>query len=151
MANIVSLLKEQRQAQNTRTRMPNIKYILLWKRKMKNINRFNHCNSSAFNCVLTENSALFGNYSAFDAIVFDQSHFTKEWVPVRRSPSQIYIFTSEESPSNYPACELHNDEFFNWTFTYRLDSDIHSLEFLRCARCERKYRRSEPKRPVGCD
>lgn len=106
------------------------KYILMWDRyhvilKDNGVNLFSRLNCSVSNCIFTANRDLLDDYSRFDAIMFNHYHlYTTEKRPTRRSISQIYIFTSIESAANLPACELYNDEFFNWTFTYRLDSDV---------------------------
>ncbi|KAI9559150.1 hypothetical protein GHT06_015939 [Daphnia sinensis] len=61
-----------------------------------------------------------------DAIVFHLRSWTKSDLPERRSPHQRYVyFWSIESPAwrEY----AHADQaggFFNWTMTYRWDSDI---------------------------
>ncbi len=66
------------------------------------------------------------NYKDADAIVFHFRDF--EWtVPSSRTVNQRYIFMLFESPPH--AYNLHkvsgnNANFFNWTMTYRRDSDI---------------------------
>ncbi|XP_075979609.1 alpha-(1,3)-fucosyltransferase C-like [Anticarsia gemmatalis] len=80
------------------------------------------------NCIFTYDRKLFDDYSQFDAIIFGENVLLQTNVTRiklnHRSESQIYIFSTLESASNYPACEIWHDNFFNWTFTYRLDSDV---------------------------
>lgn len=106
------------------------KHILLWQHYYLMVNRkgeqiFPDLQCKVNNCIFTEDRYLLRDYTNFDAILFTDSALNHlETRPERRSLSQIYIFTTLESAYNIPACELHNDNFFNWTFTYRLDSDI---------------------------
>lgn len=106
------------------------KYVLMWNKyhlivKDDGNDVFSKLNCSVSNCIFTANRDLLSDYSRFDAILFNHIHLnTKEGRPTRRSNSQIYIFTTIESAANLPACEIYNDEFFNWTFTHRLDSDV---------------------------
>ncbi|CAH0588149.1 unnamed protein product [Chrysodeixis includens] len=107
------------------------KHILVWQHYYMMTNRkgkqkFPDLQCKINNCIFTEDKHLLGDdYSRFDAILFSESILKKQAIrPERRSLSQIYIFSTIESAYYTPACELHNDNFFNWTFTYRLDSDI---------------------------
>ncbi|KZS14617.1 putative Alpha--fucosyltransferase C [Daphnia magna] len=60
-----------------------------------------------------------------DAIVFHLRSWTKSDLPERRLPHQRYVFWSIESPAwrEYAHAD-QADEFFNWTMTYRWDSDM---------------------------
>lgn len=62
--------------------------------------------------------------SYFDAIIFPPKNLTREFRPSVRTRSQIYIFTSLTSSRMAPVCNEFNDNFFNWTLTYKLDSNI---------------------------
>lgn len=76
-------------------------------------------------CYVTGNRMLFkGDLTKFDAILFDGKYLDTSDLPWQRSRNQQYIFYSMESADNYPVCEKEFDGFFNWTSTYRLDSDI---------------------------
>lgn len=44
--------------------------------------------------------------------------------PQIRNRSQLYIYTSVSTPEHKPACDTCHEGFYNWTFTYRLDSNI---------------------------
>lgn len=63
----------------------------------------------------------------FDAVIFYAARWSvwESGIPEKRSPKQKYIFFSWESPFNtyYEARSIFN--FYNWTLTYRRDSDIH--------------------------
>jgi len=63
----------------------------------------------------------------FDAVVFHDPFLSGlKDVPAKRSPHQRYIFWTQEPPSYHTFLNLWNDAagFFNWTMTYRWDSDI---------------------------
>jgi len=63
----------------------------------------------------------------FDAVVFlDPFWFNLSQVPAKRSPHQRYIFWTIEPPGLRSYLKLWDDSanFFNWTMTYRWDSDI---------------------------
>ncbi|XP_034836327.2 alpha-(1,3)-fucosyltransferase C-like [Maniola hyperantus] len=80
------------------------------------------------NCYITYNKDLLkDNYQNFDAVVFnirDMVKFPTEDVNLKRSSEQKYIFHSLDSSENYPVCNSFYDNFFNWTWTYKLNSDI---------------------------
>lgn len=42
----------------------------------------------------------------------------------KRSNHQKYVFASIESPHYYPISDNSLDGYFNWTWTYKLDSDL---------------------------
>lgn len=69
------------------------------------------------------------NLLQYDAILFNQRQWNGDDIPEVRSPHQRYIFFSYEPP----LLEIEDEEyfwasmagpFFNWTMTYRWDSDI---------------------------
>lgn len=76
------------------------------------------CYTSDDRYLLTEDTwdAIVFNFNAYDTSV--------EIVPTKRSAKQRYIFFMLEAPSvaRIPLEQFHN--FFNWTMTYRSDSDI---------------------------
>ncbi|KAI5630789.1 glycosyltransferase family 10 (fucosyltransferase) c-term domain-containing protein [Phthorimaea operculella] len=75
------------------------------------------------NCYFTTDKNLLGDIRNFDAIVFDAENYW-EAHPAIRAPHQKYIFSSMESSEYFPLCDPYSDNYFNWTWTYRLDSDI---------------------------
>ncbi|XP_039758280.1 alpha-(1,3)-fucosyltransferase C-like isoform X2 [Pararge aegeria] len=79
------------------------------------------------NCFVTDDSEYFNEQTDFDAIAFNGRDVIHLWpfqFPAKRSPKQKYIFGAMESPDNFPACDKSLDGFFNWTWTYKLDSDF---------------------------
>nr|CAH7760466.1 unnamed protein product [Callosobruchus chinensis] len=107
------------------------KYILYWT-KMFDRDDFNFgfgreifrsCPISS--CFATNNRSL-RPIEDFDAILFHGVEYLQEGKygrPEKRSRNQVYVFVSQESESNTPIYE-NFDGFYNWTMTYRLDSDI---------------------------
>lgn len=78
------------------------------------------------NCFVTGNRELLQNMSEFDVIVFHGPEFVQKGVrelPQIRKPHQKYIFASMESAAYYPICNEKFLNFFNWTWTYKLNSD----------------------------
>ncbi|XP_047995513.1 alpha-(1,3)-fucosyltransferase C-like [Leguminivora glycinivorella] len=79
------------------------------------------------NCYVTGDKNLLGDVSKFDVIAFcgpEVSYTpTVKLKPPKRSPHQKYTFASIESAGNYPICSNRLDNFFNWTWTYRLNSE----------------------------
>lgn len=59
-----------------------------------------------------------------DAVMF-QDHFNEKDVPIRPSWKQVWIFYLLESPYHSQALPYKN--VFNWTATYRHDSDVPAL------------------------
>ncbi|KAL0870309.1 hypothetical protein ABMA27_005331 [Loxostege sticticalis] len=76
------------------------------------------------NCFVTGNRDFFGDITKFDAIAFNGKYLPSRDLPTRRLETQKYIFGATESAHNYPVCDPVYDGFFNWTWTYRLDSDF---------------------------
>lgn len=112
-----------------------IKYILQWTRRFSAPFDFMGEGNSAFiknkcnftNCFVTDDPNYFLDQSDFDAIAFNGRDVIHLWpfqFPKNRSPRQKYIFGAMESPDNFPACDESLDGFFNWTWTYKLDSDF---------------------------
>lgn len=109
------------------------KYVLVWDSyyfmnvNNKNEQKFPNLTCRVKNCILTADKDMLGrDYTRFDALIFTEKtlKLAGKGLPVNRSKSQIYVFTTIESSYNFPACEVKFDDFFNWTFTYRLDSDV---------------------------
>lgn len=109
-------------------------YILLWTDTVTH--PFDHVRMEQFafldrncfynNCFLTADSLFFKDVTDFDAILFDAMDLYRNidiGLPSRRSKEQKYVFISTESPINKPLPPLL-DGIFNWTWTYKLDSDI---------------------------
>ena len=63
----------------------------------------------------------------FDAVVFhDPTWYDRSKIPSKRSPNQRYVWWNQEAPGLYSYVKEWNQVagFFNWTMTYRWDSDI---------------------------
>ncbi|RZC31869.1 Glyco transf 10 domain containing protein [Asbolus verrucosus] len=62
----------------------------------------------------------------FDAIIFHGIQYTEASFgkPAKRRPNQMYIFFCQESPVHTPDFIKNHKNFYNWTMTYRRDSDI---------------------------
>ncbi|XP_041980650.1 alpha-(1,3)-fucosyltransferase C-like [Aricia agestis] len=112
-----------------------LRYVLQWTRRFSAPFDFMGEGNSAFvrnrcrhtNCYVTDDADYFLNQSDFDAIAFNGRDVIHLWpfqMPSGRTPRQKYIFGAMESPDNFPACDEALDGFFNWTWTYRLDSDF---------------------------
>ncbi|KAK4871924.1 hypothetical protein RN001_016048 [Aquatica leii] len=84
---------------------------------------FNKCKYK--NCFLT-NKRSFLSVDKFDAIIFHGNIYDKNVhkVPTVRSQSQVYIYVNGESPINTPSTIKQFNSFYNWTMTYRSDSNI---------------------------
>jgi len=82
------------------------------------------------NCYVTNDRKMLGSLADFDAILFHARDMDKRVIQVpsqeRRKSNQRYVFFLMESPLNdglnYTNKRFH--DFFNWTMTYRMDSDI---------------------------
>lgn len=107
-------------------------YILLWDAVPVFENRlerqyFTNKNCSFQNCFVTDNRSFFNDVMNFDVILFNSVQVSinkRELIfPSRRSAHQKYIFMSSEPSSIYPITP-HFNGFFNYTFTYKLDSDF---------------------------
>nr|XP_053611795.1 alpha-(1,3)-fucosyltransferase C-like isoform X3 [Plodia interpunctella]XP_053611796.1 alpha-(1,3)-fucosyltransferase C-like isoform X3 [Plodia interpunctella] len=89
--------------------------------------KFIEMNCPYQNCYVTENRKYLLNITDFDALVFSGFRlvrFTQSYLPQRRSPSQKYIFAMNEPAPMYMTCNPLLEDLFNWTWTYKLSSDI---------------------------
>ncbi|XP_064487414.1 alpha-(1,3)-fucosyltransferase C-like [Ornithodoros turicata] len=73
-------------------------------------------------CFVTYNRHLF---SSSDAVVFHARDLCLEDMPTSRPPAQKWVFWSMEAPPHSGQIKLDRmKSVFNWTMTYRADSDI---------------------------
>lgn len=114
------------------------KYILLWTPQQchncapfdsfgEGRYGFKRINCPYSNCYITTNRYILGDYTQFDAILFNGRQVTNmgsKELPKRRDIKQLYVFVQLESADRFPVCSKQFDNFFNRTFTYRLDSDF---------------------------
>ncbi|KAL4713451.1 hypothetical protein ACJJTC_010436 [Scirpophaga incertulas] len=121
-----------------------LKYILFWNNpkikklkslRVKSVHEFDSGqipfikqNCLYKNCYISYNASLLGgDQKNFDAVIFDVhdiSKFKINALNFTRSPFQKFVFRSHESSQNHPVCNPVFDNFFNWTWTYKLNSDI---------------------------
>lgn len=111
----------------------NMNYVLMWYPGVNPFNLLQHGQTSFIessceyiNCYVTADRKYFEDISKFDVILF--SSFRMERfpnLPTSRSPKQKYIFASIEPAPLYPANHPAYDNYFNLTWTYKLNSDIY--------------------------
>lgn len=117
-------------------RSKKIRYILVWTTsKNEPFNRMGE-ESEVFveqfcpydNCIITDDINYFKLETEFDAIVFgaEVTKLTDNLLPEQRLPFQKYVFVSTKSAQENPVCTERFNSYFNWTWTYRLDSEIRS-------------------------
>lgn len=75
------------------------------------------------NCYLTNNMLLLSDVRDFDAILFDIENYW-DVHPIARSPHQKFVFVGTESAQHFPVCFQTHENYYNLTWTYKLDSDI---------------------------
>lgn len=109
-------------------------YILQWTSRKTEPFNFMESGQDVFiykgcnytNCFITDNKAYFNDVRYFDVILFNAPNirtYLPITLPPKRSEYQKYVFVSTESSANYPGAREYNG-IFNWTWTYKLDSDI---------------------------
>ncbi|CAH2106211.1 unnamed protein product [Euphydryas editha] len=83
-------------------------------------------NCTFTNCFVTSDRNYFDDYTKFDLIAFNGPEvvrLSEHTLPQRRSLHQKFVFATIESSDNYPVCSNKLDNFFNWTWTYKVTSD----------------------------
>lgn len=118
------------------TKIRDIKYILYWTKMFNSPTFFFPKTGSELfegceynNCYATDNKTLVP-IEDFAALLFYcpvSGYVKNETLPTRRSPHQRYIFSSLETPVRFSGPLLTQyvyNNFYNWTMTYRFDSDI---------------------------
>lgn len=114
---------------------PDVKYILRW---INPSNRplydgdgslfFVGRNCAWTNCYLTDRSDLLREFSRFNVILIDSTDIeyleSSRKLPKRRARWQKFIFVSGGSAAVTPVCGGLWDGYFNWTWTYKLDSSL---------------------------
>ena len=107
------------------------KKILFWNEAYGNKNYgigigkdvFRRASCPVWQCETTDNRWLYP-VQDFDAILFHLRSWRRRDVPKRRYHHQRYIFWSIESPAFRYVNTNRMKQFFNWTMTYRWDSDV---------------------------
>lgn len=109
-------------------------YILQWTPRKTEPFNFMERGQDAFvnkgcnytNCFITDDKSYFNDVRYFDVILFNAVNI-RTYLPVnlppKRAKYQKYVFVSTESEANYPGNGEY-DGVFNWTWTYKFDSDI---------------------------
>lgn len=141
---IIPHLLIERSLRHQRVRYPtDLKYILFYSQTKRHHSGRFHVNKTPefstgqsmfisqkcenINCYITYDRNTLTNDEDYDAVVFDIGNLKKidiDHLNITRSPEQIYVFRSSEAPEKYPICKRDLDHFFNWTWTYKLNSDI---------------------------
>lgn len=88
-------------------------------------NSFTDRNCLFKNCFITDNDTFFTDVKKFDVVVFNAVSLYHKQInlSVNRSIKQKYVLSSSEASANFPISARYN-YFFNWTWSYMLDSDI---------------------------
>jgi alpha-1,3-fucosyltransferase len=124
-------------AEKTDKRIP-YKAILIWNRPDRietssfGIGRepflLNGCPVTA--CEIFVNRSAFP-FSKFDAVIMNMHVITESTLPdedgYNRSSYQRYVFFTQESPQTMPIQPSKYRNYFNWTMSYRWDSDVRLL------------------------
>lgn len=76
------------------------------------------------NCFVTDNKGYLEKIEEFDIILFNAPNLnTYNSFPSKRVSYQNYVFVSSRCSMDYPLPAGY-EGVFNWTWTYRLDSDV---------------------------
>lgn len=115
-------------------------YIFLWTNRAHNTFMFleesnkvfidNHCLFQ--NCFIVNTTSYLRPVTEYDALLFNAVtlHAKPTMLPpYLRSLNQKYVLVSLESAATYPIAAKYN-YFFNWTWTYKLNSDINFAYIL---------------------
>lgn len=114
-----------------------VRYVLVWSMTPTSSNRmieelgkemdiFRKRGCLLENCFVTRDDLYFENVYEFDAILFFASELSElPTVPTVRYDYQNYVFIGDVSAAAAPVKEDYNS-FFNWTWSYKIDSDIQS-------------------------
>lgn len=114
------------------------KYILIWTLNSTvpfvywppGRNGFIDKNCQYTNCFISSDKNYFSELTEWDALMFHIAEYTltgnfyNHPSPEVRSTHQEYILASIESSHYYPICDEKWNNYFNWTMTYVLDSDV---------------------------
>lgn len=131
--------------QSDREKKPGLLYILQWtdggrepmshwSSKQKSL-ILNNCTFQ--NCYIVKNRDYFQDALNYDAILFTPIGLSEHDLPIVRSDNQLYVFVCVEPAAYLPLDEKWN-LFFNYTWTYRLDSDlVYPFFFITNRRGER--------------
>lgn len=115
-------------------KLPGLIYILSWTDKhtypfafwSRGNESLKTMNCEFQNCFLVDEVDYFQDITDYDVILFNavEMHDSFLDTPGIRSDNQVYIFLSLESAANYPITDERYNSFFNYTWTYKLNSDL---------------------------
>ncbi|XP_028027188.1 alpha-(1,3)-fucosyltransferase C-like [Bombyx mandarina] len=127
------IIKSTRITKLNKTVHENIKFILIWTDpaidpivKLGNGQQtFVERECPVKSCFVTSDRHFFKDITEFEVIIFHGKEIVRSLpaMPEIRSTHQKYIFASMESSDYYPICDVRFKGFFNWTWTYKLNSD----------------------------
>lgn len=106
------------------------KTILYWNKFFRDADYFGRgerpFSSCAFNKCFITSDRNYDYVQEFDAIIFHAAEYKVEanGKPDVRKPHQRYIFYDLETPVNRQIDKHASANFYNWTMTYRVDSDL---------------------------
>lgn len=110
----------------------NMKYILVWTntseeflilKTEQDVFIENRCKYT--NCYVTrERKFSECNNVDIDAIIINRKNKPQDLPTRKRHPNQTFVYATQESSANYPICNDRYNNYFNMTWTYKLDSDI---------------------------
>lgn len=120
--------------EHTAKKEVNLKYILQWTSSKtvpfvymgKGQEGFIKRSCKYTNCYVTDDDNYLEGITKFDVVVFgapEVLYMNAATLPEKRSPHQKYAFATIESPQYYSVRDNILDEYFNWTWTFKLDSD----------------------------
>lgn len=83
------------------------------------------------NCYIVPDKDYFLDETDYDAILFNVAKLGEK-LPSKRSDNQLYVFVALEPAPYWPVNDPKYNWFFNYTFSFRLDSDvIHPYFFVK--------------------
>lgn len=119
----------QRSARASAYHGSGIKTVLLWNTLFGDRNFYFGEGNAVFRDCPVDRCKIFNyrdylNVEDYDAILFHGNELSGYGMPARRRPQQLYVYVNLESPANRAIPCEYDEDYFNLTMTYRLDSDV---------------------------